>query len=269
MVQRSQDEASRNEDSHWRGSGLCSWCVEPYVPKESWFICITDRFDGNTDTFVELKTSLTIRDPRDEARFEKFVCRLSVFSTFYSHPLFQETVEVLFPVVLTRRTCKIPPFLLGVRCLIDVSDGSQEIRVGFRTPSGQLSTLQSFNTLQIPRMVRDKPGSWDPQLCLDWGKRFIALLKTNISASTANTSPQVWRAKFVPRSGVTLALLDPPDVENVVNGEERFGFLPSWYLDELKGSPEIKQSSSSETSHSVPVPEPQSSTQSIPPRWQL
>ena len=30
-----------------------------------------ERFNGNTDTFVELKTSMAIRGQEDEARFEK------------------------------------------------------------------------------------------------------------------------------------------------------------------------------------------------------
>lgn len=33
-------------------------------------IC-SDKYTGQPDTFVELKTSLTIRGPPDEARFEK------------------------------------------------------------------------------------------------------------------------------------------------------------------------------------------------------
>lgn len=192
-----------------------------------------------------------------------------MFSTFLSDHRIQETAEVLLPVVLAWRACKNHLFFLGCRCLIGMSGDSQEIIVGFRTPSGQLSTLQSFSTLQIPRMVRDKPSSWDPQLCLDWGNRFITLLKTKVSASVRNASPQVWRAKFVPRSGVTLTLLDPPDVEDVVDGEDRFGFLPSWYLDGMKGTIENEHPSSSKDPHPVPVLESQSSTQSIPQGWQL
>lgn len=44
------------------------------VQETTRLICNSDRFDGSTDRFVELKTSLTIRDPRAEARFEKCVC---------------------------------------------------------------------------------------------------------------------------------------------------------------------------------------------------
>ena len=34
---------------------------------------IAERFDGKTATFVELKTSMSIRGPEDETRFEKCV----------------------------------------------------------------------------------------------------------------------------------------------------------------------------------------------------
>jgi len=32
----------------------------------------TDQYTGKTDSFVELKTSLSIRGPHDEAKFEKY-----------------------------------------------------------------------------------------------------------------------------------------------------------------------------------------------------
>jgi len=33
--------------------------------------CVRDKYTGRPDTFVELKTSMTIRGPQDEGRFEK------------------------------------------------------------------------------------------------------------------------------------------------------------------------------------------------------
>jgi len=35
----------------------------------------TDRYTGQPDTFVELKTSLVIRGGEDRSRFEKCVCQ--------------------------------------------------------------------------------------------------------------------------------------------------------------------------------------------------
>jgi hypothetical protein len=36
-----------------------------------------DRYSGKTDSFVELKTSLSIRGPQDETKFEKSVSCLN------------------------------------------------------------------------------------------------------------------------------------------------------------------------------------------------
>ncbi|KAA1477164.1 RAI1-domain-containing protein [Dentipellis sp. KUC8613] len=159
--------------------------------------CVRGKYSGRNDTMVELKTSMNIRGAQDEVRFEKKLLK------FY----FQS-------------------FLLGV----------PEIVVGFRTPKGQLTTLQSFQTMQIPRMVRGKPHAWDPQLSLEWGDRFLTWLRESISNTAVDPSsaPRVWRVKFVPRVGVDISLLDENGVREVEGGEDRFGFLPRWYWEELQ-----------------------------------
>ncbi|KAH9942732.1 RAI1-domain-containing protein [Amylocystis lapponica] len=172
--------------------------------------CVRGKFTGQTDTFVELKTSLVIRGPQDESKFEKKLLK------FY----FQS-------------------FLLGV----------PEILVGFRTPSGRLTTVQSFKTIQLPRLVRGKPHAWDPLVCLDWGHRFLAYLKSVVGTDVQKTedshsraregAPQsierkVWRVKFTPRVGVSVALLDSAGVDEVEAAEDRVGFLPKWYWEELQ-----------------------------------
>ncbi|OCH88558.1 RAI1-domain-containing protein [Obba rivulosa] len=194
--------------------------------------CVRDKFSGQTTSFVELKTSLVIRGPQDEARFEKKLLK------FY----FQS-------------------FLLGV-----------PIVVGFRTPSGQLTTVQSFKTIQIPRLVRGKPGAWDPTVCLDWGDRFLRFLRSVIqgSPSTAEDDKgRVWRAKFNPRAGVTVSLLDETGVSEVVAGEDRVGFLPRWYWDELRRD----QTQSENANTPVKVESVETSTPKsadvIPPGWQI
>ncbi|EMD33871.1 hypothetical protein CERSUDRAFT_97807 [Gelatoporia subvermispora B] len=158
--------------------------------------CVRDKFSGQTASFVELKTSLAIRGPQDEAKFEKKLLK------FY----FQS-------------------FLLGV----------PEIVVGFRTPSGRLTTIQSFKTIQIPRLVRGKPDAWDPTICLHWGNHFLNILKSTLQESSSNAEidePRVWRVKFRPRIGIDISLLDREGVNEVQAGEERVGFLPRWYWDE-------------------------------------
>jgi len=171
--------------------------------------CVRGKYSGSTDTFVELKTSMTIRGPHDEVKFEKKLLK------FY-----------------------IQSFLLGV----------PEILVGFRTPSGQVTTTQSFKTIQIPRLVRGKPHAWDPVVCLNWGHRFMTFLKGIVHHDPST----VWRVKFVPNTGVGVMRLDESEVKDVVGGEERVGFLPKWYWDE-----EVK------VQHSplpIPVPSTRSGT---------
>ncbi|KIK55131.1 hypothetical protein GYMLUDRAFT_48077 [Collybiopsis luxurians FD-317 M1] len=183
--------------------------------------CVQGQYKGTTDTFVELKTSMSIRGVADEIKFEKKLLK------FY----FQS-------------------FLLGV----------PKIVVGFRTPSGELMTTQSLQTIQLPRMVREKAASrgpsdanniWNPSLCLAWCYNFLTYLRKSIrepeddptkkedkslSAEEANiehptlaTSAAVWRVTFVPHEGARVTKLDRSAVEEVVNGEDRVGFLPSWY----------------------------------------
>lgn len=182
--------------------------------------CVDGKYTGQPDTFVELKTSLTIRNSQDEARFEKKLLK------FY----FQS-------------------FLLGV----------PNIKVGFRTPAGRITDVQPFKTVQLPRLVRGKPGAWDPNLCLDWGSKFLTFLRSSIDnwdslppykqTSDANgpkavsklgapddqidlqklKQRRVWRATFFPGKGAQVVLLDEKAVEEVRNGENRIGFLPRAY----------------------------------------
>lgn len=104
--------------------------------------------------------------------------------------------------------------------------------VGFRTPGGQVKNVQSFKTTHLPRLVRGKPGAWDPSLCLDWGYRFLSFLKKVLGESDGRKD-SVWRVKFVPKDGVSLVKLDESLVEEVVGNDDRVGFLPRWYWDEV------------------------------------
>ncbi|KAJ8522655.1 hypothetical protein ONZ45_g789 [Pleurotus djamor] len=172
--------------------------------------CVRGRYTSQTDNFVELKTSMTIRGANDAAKFERKLLK------FY----FQS-------------------FLLGV----------PEIVVGFRTPAGILTTVQTFRTIEIPRMIRGKPGAWDPASCLEWGDRFLRTLRSFISSArdpppgasqssfpASTPATQVWRVCFKPKSGVTVQLLDEAAVMDVEAGdEERVGFLPKWYYDQCTG----------------------------------
>ncbi|KAH9998836.1 RAI1 like PD-XK nuclease-domain-containing protein [Russula compacta] len=190
--------------------------------------CVRDRYNGRNDTLLELKTSMTIRGHRDEARFEKKLLK------FY----FQS-------------------FLLGV----------PEIVVGFRTPNGQLVTVQSYKTLEIPRMVRGKQNAWDPQICLLWGDRFLAWVRSNVTAESDNVAPgTVWRVKFTPRVGVELTLLREEERREVEAGEDRVGFLPRWYYKEIQ---EASSAHGAESEPNCSLGTASSATSAIPTGWQI
>lgn len=121
--------------------------------------------------------------------------------------------------------------------------------------------MQSFKTTQLPRLVRGKPHAWDPNLCLAWAKSFFAFLRTSIanhpssnaSALANGAGPdtiadggagiagkvedlrerRVWRVTFHPGKGAQMLLLDDEGEADVQNGEDRVGFLPQWYWDEV------------------------------------
>lgn len=94
-----------------------------------------------------------------------------------------------------------------------------------------MTTVQTFKTIQLPRLVRGKPGAWEPAVCLDWANRFLSFLKEIVGVSTPET---VWRVKFKPKEGITVERLDGKALAEVSAGEDRVGFLPQWYWDERR-----------------------------------
>lgn len=111
-------------------------------------------------------------------------------------------------------------FLLGV----------PEILVGFRSTRGILQQTQTFRTLELPRLVRGKPNTWDPNVCLHWGNELLQKIKTWM---TDWAPSEVGRIVFTPSTGViTFSRLDDAQVLEVVAGEDRVGFLPNWYYHE-------------------------------------
>ena len=115
----------------------------------------------------------------------------------------------------------------------------QDIVVGFRTHTGVLNGLQHYQTMQIPRMVRGRPGAWNAMVCIGWGYELLSFLRSWIAADARDGAGEdaVWRATVVPGSGVLLARLDRAGIADVSAGEDRIGFLPSWYwLDVRSGT---------------------------------
>jgi RAT1-interacting protein len=62
-------------------------------------------------------------------------------------------------------------FLLGVPKII----------VGFRSKSGVLRGLQTFNTHELPGMVRRGTGCWDGNVCINFAAAFLAWLKETVT----------------------------------------------------------------------------------------
>lgn len=142
----------------------------------------------------------------------------------------QKAFEILFPVISARSSGMQNETETGPSYKYTAS---QEIFVGFRKPSGYLTTTQVFQTVQIPRLVRGKPGAWDPNVCLAWGDRFLSFLRNTIKGSSRSN---VWRIKFTSKTGVSATLLDDVGVRDVEGGEDRVGFLPRWYWEEMSGA---------------------------------
>ncbi|KAK4701024.1 RAT1-interacting protein, partial [Phenoliferia sp. Uapishka_3] len=177
---------------------------------------------GNVKTsdFVELKTNIVISSPRDEMMFER-------------QKLLKHYVQ---------------SFLLGVPRVI----------VGFRTRQGQLTALQPFKTLEIPRLVRGKPHAWDPLACLASARTLLSFITHTISSCPPNQSHQslfdsptsatsdikdwpVFRIEFTPTGnepGLKIRELGREEVQEEVLGakkaEERVGFLLERWVERVR-----------------------------------
>ncbi|GAA5889479.1 hypothetical protein JCM6882_007046 [Rhodosporidiobolus microsporus] len=106
----------------------------------------------STRDFIELKTNMMIQSQRDEVDFER-------------QKLLKHYVQ---------------SFLLGV----------PTVTVGFRTRQGQLSGLQHFNTLEIPRLVRGKPHAWDPLTCLASARELLSFIYRTVSTHASTVAAE-------------------------------------------------------------------------------
>jgi len=124
--------------------------------------------------------------------------------------------------------------------------GIPEVFVGFRSPDGIIQSTQSLATLSIPRLVRGKgPHAWDSGVCLDFAERFLKHLRAVMAHDSAASSPSssastgqaiIWRISFEPKKGISLRrLVDPSEIDEVRNGEDRVGFLPSAFCNRIAG----------------------------------
>ncbi|KAF8313663.1 RAI1-domain-containing protein [Clavulina sp. PMI_390] len=161
--------------------------------------CCREQYNGETDCLMELKTSVNLKTPIEEHRFEEKLLRFWAQS-----------------------------YLLGI----------PEVLVGFRGRTGELKTIQSFQTLDIPRMAREnraKRGDmaeiWDAGYALEFAERFLSFLGQEMSRSQANPS-DVWRLKMTPQRGIEVRkLTTAEELHEVHGGEDRVGFVErDWFL---------------------------------------
>ena len=93
--------------------------------------------------------------------------------------------------------------------------------MGFRTPAGELTALERFKTVELPRQVRGKKGAWDASVCLNWGCDVLRFLHQSVSRESLNLNCSedwkhpVWRLKFDPLTGLRLRRLGEEEVERV------------------------------------------------------
>ncbi|CAG8575126.1 9954_t:CDS:2 [Ambispora leptoticha] len=101
-------------------------------------------------SYVELKTSKVIQKEKDQFTFERF--------------------KLL--------KCWAQSFLIG----------TPKIVFGFRNETGILQSIREFKTLEIPRIVRGKPGMWDPSICLNFANQFLEWLRKVVVIDDPRTS---------------------------------------------------------------------------------
>lgn len=102
--------------------------------------------------------------------------------------------------------------------------GVPKIICGFRDHHGTVKQLQTYNTLAIPRLVRDEEGLWESSICLNFLDRFLAWVKTVVAKSGPDTVYMfTWKEPF-----------EEVTVSEVLGGSHRV--LPDWYLESFGSS---------------------------------
>ena len=73
--------------------------------------------------------------------------------------------------------------------------------------------------------------------------------------------PTVWRVTFAPQEGVSVRVLDEEEVDDVKGGEDRVGFLPRWFWEEMQAQENVQSLQMR--------PEVGKKDGAIPPGWQI
>ncbi|KAF9019874.1 hypothetical protein BDZ89DRAFT_1072699, partial [Hymenopellis radicata] len=145
----------------------------------------TRGLGNGTESFVQLKTSLPVRKGRrgDKEKYNK------------------KLIKSYFQSLLL---------------------GTPEIVIGFRSPSGEVTSVESLKTADIPQAVERNLG-----VHVKWWAQLYADLRQRMNGGKPET---VWRVRLdTKNSHMDMVELDGAGE----NSEGRVGFLPRWYWDEL------------------------------------
>lgn len=140
--------------------------------------------NGNKGSYVELKTSREMAHPNQERNFKRF-------------KLLKWWAQ---------------SFLVGV----------PKIVCGFRDDNGIVKRLQTYPTLEIPKMIKDIPHCWDPAVCFNFCDKFLQTIKDTI---TKDDPRKAYVFTYTPNEPVRW-LEYPQDSE--------YSFLPPWYYQSNK-----------------------------------
>ncbi|KAJ3282294.1 Dom-3 Z [Borealophlyctis nickersoniae] len=113
--------------------------------------------ENRQSQYAELKTNRVITNDRQKKSFEKFKL-LKIWAQ---------------------------SFLAGVPKII----------VGFRDDNGNLKVLEHFKTMDLPRMVRDKPDMWDALVCINFANQLLDWIVENV---TVDDPDVVYTIRFAP-----------------------------------------------------------------------
>ena len=96
--------------------------------------------------------------------------------------------------------------------------GVPKVICGFRDHTGCVRKLQTYNTLEIPRIVRHERDMWDASICINFLNKFLTWVK---SVAVKDDDKKVymfsWRTPFIQ---VTVSEME----------DESHAFLPEWFI---------------------------------------
>lgn len=81
------------------------------------------------------------------------------------------------------------------------------VLIGFRNDAGILKSMEVFETLQIPRMVRQQ-GYWDPNVCLNFADHCLQFIEQHVVEDDGGDSTVVYQLRYYPdRRAIELSRL--------------------------------------------------------------